>query len=255
MKKTLYDVLGLPHDADQSALRAAGERLLAEFAPERATPDTAEDHAARCVAVREAIYVLCDDNRRAAYDGSLRPQVSPDEALAAFAPAGAPAPRGVQGLGRLAWVLLALCVMLPAGWWFHLGSTVSRQGDAAARQRAEVERIEREQTEGPPRSPEEEASDRVEREAREAEWRARRERETAERAERTRQIEIDRARSEADRVSNELDYNMRRVEQDERAHSDRLRHDAERAAAEDRRERERLAEEARRRLQDRKSVV
>ncbi|GAA5176320.1 hypothetical protein GCM10025771_10760 [Niveibacterium umoris] len=257
MKKTLYDVLGLPQDADEAALRAAGERLLAEFAPERATPDTAEDFATRRVAVKEAIYTLCDANRRASYDGSLRPSITPDEALAAFAPEAGEVSGGFRfaQVGRLAWVLLALIVVLPAGWWFRLGSVVGHPEDVAARQRAEVERIEREQSEGPPRSPEEEARYQQEREAREQEWRARREREAAERAERTRQQELDRARSEADRVSSDLEYSMQRAEQEERARSEQLRREAERTAAEDRRERARLAEESKRRLERDKAYL
>ncbi len=252
MKKTLYDVLGVPQTADQATLRAATDRLLAEYAPERATPATAEDYAIRCVAVREAWYVLGDENRRAAYDGSLRPVMTPDEAIAAFAPELQSSGPRLPGSPRVIIGVLALLLILPAGWWFRLGATVGSPEDAAARQRAEVERIEREQTEG---TPEEQALARDERVAREAEWRERREREAAERTERQRQQEVEQARREADRVSQDLEYSRERAEREERQQAERARREAERIAADDRRERERQAAEAKRRLERDKAYL
>jgi len=252
MKKTLYDVLGVAQSADQATLRAAVDRLLAEYAPERATPATAEDYAIRCIAVREAWHVLGDENRRAAYDGSLRPTMTPEEAIAAFAPEYQASGRRLPGSPRLIVGLLALLLILPAGWWFRLGATVGSPEDVAARQRAEVERIEREQTEG---SPEDQAREREARLAREAEWRERRDREAAERAERQRQQEVEQARREADRVSQDLEYSRQRAEQEERQQAERARREAERVAAEDRRERERQAMEAKRRLERDKAYL
>ncbi len=148
MKKTLYDVLGVAQNADQATLRAATDRLLAEYAPERATPATAEDYAIRCVAVREAWYVLGDAQRRAAYDGSLRPVMTPDEAIAAFAPEYQSSGRRLPGSPRLIGALLALLLILPAGWlvvspgchgWIARG----RGGTPAGRSRADRTRADR----------------------------------------------------------------------------------------------------------------
>lgn len=274
MKKTLYNVLGVSPSAGPVAIRAAYDRIVEECAPERARPENAEDLAIRLVAAREAWYVLSDENRRAVYDASLkeapppltemaraggprsvgaRTQIDPDEVIAAYAGESRRLPNLNQGRW---WIWgLALLLILPAGWWFRLGTVVGTPDDQAARQREAIERIEREQSEGPPRSPADLERERMEREAREAEWQARRDRDAAERAERDRQREMEQARREADYVSRNLEYSQSRTQEEERRAAEKARRDAERASQEDRRERERLAAAARRQLEREKAYL
>jgi len=63
---TLYDVLDLPRDSDATAIALAVKRARADLARETTAPD-----ARRCALVQQADEVLCDPQRRAAYDKSL----------------------------------------------------------------------------------------------------------------------------------------------------------------------------------------
>ncbi|MCX9155820.1 DnaJ domain-containing protein [Niveibacterium sp. 24ML] len=269
MKKTLYNVLGVSESAGPVAIRAAYDRIVEECAPERARPENAEDLAIRLVAAREAWYVLSDENRRAVYDASLktapppltemarpaaaRAPINPDDVIAAYAGTA----RASQNPNRGRWWIwaLVLLLILPAGWWFRLGTVVGSPDDQAARQREAVERMEREQSDGPARSPADLERERLEREAREAEWQARRDRDAAERAERERQRELEQARREADYISRNLEYSQSRTQEEERRAAEKARRDAERASQEDRRERERLAAAAKRQLEREKAYL
>ena len=64
-KKTLYEILGVPHDANEIDIGLAHKKRVAEL--QRASPP---DPGAQ-VLVHQAMEVLSDKNRRAAYDASL----------------------------------------------------------------------------------------------------------------------------------------------------------------------------------------
>ncbi len=69
MKETLYQILGIPEDADEQQVRSA-YRLLAK----RYHPDAGEgSSAARFRAVRDAYDILSDPGRRSDYDRTLHP--------------------------------------------------------------------------------------------------------------------------------------------------------------------------------------
>lgn len=105
-KKTLYDILGVPRDANSIDIGLAHERRSAEF--QRAVP---QDPSAEAL-LHEAYEVLSDPARRAAYDGSLL--TAEERAAAAQQPApdlvieDEPAP----DRKRLSWPVMAVGAMV-----------------------------------------------------------------------------------------------------------------------------------------------
>lgn len=103
-KKTLYEILGVEHDATLVDIQVAHQRLAS-------VEEGALDQAER-VALKEAYRTLSDARRRAAYDKSLRERELPPVIEVADDDDDAPR-RGKQ-------LLLAGAVVLLIGavWWF-----------------------------------------------------------------------------------------------------------------------------------------
>lgn len=88
MKKTLYELVGVPPAAPREIIGAACKRRIA-----RLEQDGGEEARAAIYAIREAWHILGDDRTRAAYDASLaspQPQAFVDPKAAAFAAQIAP---------------------------------------------------------------------------------------------------------------------------------------------------------------------
>lgn len=68
MKKSLYDILGVPPDATPQEVKEAYERRLSQL------PESEQVHR---MALKEAWHVLSSTSRRASYDASLQPLVVP----------------------------------------------------------------------------------------------------------------------------------------------------------------------------------
>lgn len=72
--RTYYDILGLPRDANQKAIKQAWRRLVRDAHPDRG------GSAAQFDAVQRAYEVLRDTNTRTEYDRSLRQRERPEPA-------------------------------------------------------------------------------------------------------------------------------------------------------------------------------
>lgn len=107
-KKTLYEILGVEHDATLVDIQVAHQRLAS-------VEEGALDQAER-VALKEAYRTLSDARRRAAYDKSLRERELPPVIEVADADDGDDA----EAPGRGKQLLLAGAVVLLIGavWWF-----------------------------------------------------------------------------------------------------------------------------------------
>jgi len=79
MKRDYYDVLGIPHDADTQQIKKAYRRLAREHHPDVNTTDPQCEEKFK--EATEAYEVLCDSEKRAAYDAyghdGLRRQAGP----------------------------------------------------------------------------------------------------------------------------------------------------------------------------------
>lgn len=64
-QRDYYDVLGVPHDADDKTIKAAFRRLALKYHPDRSTEPRAEE---RFKEISEAYAVLSDPRKRADYD-------------------------------------------------------------------------------------------------------------------------------------------------------------------------------------------
>jgi curved DNA-binding protein CbpA len=88
VKKTLYELIGVPPTASREIIGAACRRRVA-----RLEAEGGEEAKASLYAIREAWHVLGDDKTRAAYDASLaspQPEAFVDRQAAAFAAQIAP---------------------------------------------------------------------------------------------------------------------------------------------------------------------
>jgi curved DNA-binding protein CbpA len=88
MKKTLYELVGVPPTAPREIIGAACKRRIARFEEQGG-----EEAKAGMYAIREAWHILKDDNARAAYDASLatpQPEAVIDRRAAAFVAQVAP---------------------------------------------------------------------------------------------------------------------------------------------------------------------
>lgn len=88
MKKTLYELVGVPPSAPREIVGAACRRRIA-----RLEEQGGEEAKAAIYAIREAWHILGDDRTRAAYDASLaspQPEAFVDRQAAAFAAQIAP---------------------------------------------------------------------------------------------------------------------------------------------------------------------
>ncbi len=88
MKKTLYELVGVPPAAPREIIGAACRRRIARFEEQGG-----EEARAGIYALREAWHILGDDKTRAAYDASLaspQPEAIVDRQAAAFAAQVAP---------------------------------------------------------------------------------------------------------------------------------------------------------------------
>lgn len=72
MKKTLYELVGVPRTASREVIAAACQRRIAKL-----EHDTSEDARLQVFALREAWSVLGDAQQRNAYDASLAAPVAP----------------------------------------------------------------------------------------------------------------------------------------------------------------------------------
>jgi curved DNA-binding protein CbpA len=66
-----YLTLGVEPDADGATIRAAYRNLMRRYHPD---VNQSEDAAAKATAINQAYACLRDEDRRAAYDGSRRPE-------------------------------------------------------------------------------------------------------------------------------------------------------------------------------------
>ncbi len=64
-KRDYYEVLGVPRDADENAIKSAYRKLARQFHPDVSKADDAEE---RFKEVNEAYEVLSDENKRQMYD-------------------------------------------------------------------------------------------------------------------------------------------------------------------------------------------
>src|SRR5512136_3224960 len=64
-KRDYYEVLGIPRDADDNAIKKAYRKLARQYHPD---VNKAGDAEAKFKELSEAYEVLSDDNKRAAYD-------------------------------------------------------------------------------------------------------------------------------------------------------------------------------------------
>jgi curved DNA-binding protein len=73
MSKTYYDILGVPVDADDAAIKVAYRKLARKYHPDRSVENDAEE---KFKEMKEAYDVLKDKNKRQAYDsyGSAGPR-------------------------------------------------------------------------------------------------------------------------------------------------------------------------------------
>jgi curved DNA-binding protein CbpA len=88
VKKTLYELIGVPPTAPREIIGAACKRRIA-----RLEAEGGEEAKASVYAIREAWHILGDDKTRAAYDASLaspQPEAFVDRQAAAFAAQIAP---------------------------------------------------------------------------------------------------------------------------------------------------------------------
>jgi len=88
VKKTLYELIGVPSTVPREIIGAACKRRVA-----RLEAEGGEEAKASLYAIREAWHILGDDNTRAAYDASLaspQPEAFVDRQAAAFAAQIAP---------------------------------------------------------------------------------------------------------------------------------------------------------------------
>jgi curved DNA-binding protein CbpA len=67
MKEDLYEILGVPHDADESEIRTSHRTLVKKYHPDAGTGSSSE----RFCAIQDAYDTLSDAGRRAEYDRSL----------------------------------------------------------------------------------------------------------------------------------------------------------------------------------------
>lgn len=101
-KKTLYELLGVAHDATPDDIKAAYDAAAA-------APDL---DPGQQVALKEAASVLSSTRRRALYDNSLRQRELPAEVVVVEDDDDAP-----SGYGKKPWLVLGLVLLILAGWW------------------------------------------------------------------------------------------------------------------------------------------
>jgi curved DNA-binding protein CbpA len=114
-KKNLYEILGVAPGATQAEVKAAYDAQVSDDAP--------LDPALR-VALKEALAVLSNDQKRLAYDSSLKRRAA-REALESSTDE-------VPEPSRMPWVILALAVLVVGAWLSMKGPNASKPAAAAA---------------------------------------------------------------------------------------------------------------------------
>lgn len=151
MKKTLYELIGVPRSASREVIAAACQRRIAKL-----ENDASEDARLQVFALREAWSVLGDGQQRNAYDASLAapaPQAILDKTQAQFAAQIAPETMAAQLLKKHEvppnWNRFRIFAGIGAGVFFLAIATTWNQGRRISVQK-QVEAAEYEQTYGEP---------------------------------------------------------------------------------------------------------
>lgn len=77
-QRSLYDILGVSHDAEDIVIRAAYKALAQRYHPDKWVGDK-EDSTGRMAELNHAYSLLSDPIRRRKYDERIKPSVSREE--------------------------------------------------------------------------------------------------------------------------------------------------------------------------------